>query len=85
MRVVLKVRRKGVLILPKRLREALGVNEGDEVLAEVVGRKVVLSALKPKVVDVNLELVEKILHEEYELERKRYARIVSSEKTGSRH
>jgi len=37
MRVVLKVRRKGVLILPKRLREAVGFEEGDDIVAELSG------------------------------------------------
>lgn len=37
MRIVLKVRRKGIIILPKKLRDALGINEGDEVIVEVTG------------------------------------------------
>jgi len=33
MKVVLKIRRRDIIILPKKLREALGVNEGDLVTA----------------------------------------------------
>ncbi len=81
----MKVRRKGVIILPKRLRDALGVSEGDEVIAEVVEDKLILRALKPKVVDVDPEIVEEILREDYELEKSRYVRMVVGEKAGSRH
>ena len=80
----MKVRKKGVIILPKRLREAIGVNEGEEVIVDVVGDRLILRALKPKVVDVNPEIVEKILSEEYSLESRRYARMISSGKTGPR-
>ena len=69
--MVLKVRRKGILILPKRLRDKVGINEGDEVIVEVKGDKLVMRVLKPKIVDVNPNLVEKLLKEEYELERKK--------------
>ncbi len=83
MRVVLRVRRKGVIILPKRLREAVGIDEGGEVVAEVVGDKLVLRALKPRVVDVDPELIEGLLREEYNLEKRRYWRMVSGEEAGS--
>ena len=76
-KVVLKIRRKGVIILPKRLREALGVDEGDEVIVEVHGDELILRALKPRVVDVDPGIVEELLREEYELERDRYTRMVS--------
>lgn len=63
MRVVLRVRRKGIIILPKKLRKALGVDKGDEVIAEVVGDRLVLRALKPR-------LVEESPHEEHSLGEK---------------
>ena len=81
MRITLKVRKKGIIILPKRLREAVGINEGDEVVADVIGDKIILRALKPRVVDVNPEVVEKLLREEYGLERKRYLRMASGEES----
>lgn len=83
MRAVLKVRKKGVIILPKKLREAVGVGEGEELLAEVVGDKIVMRVLKPRVVDVDPGVVEEVLREEYELEKGRYARIVGRRETGS--
>lgn len=85
MRRVLKVRRKGIVILPKELREALNISEGDEVIAEVVGEKLILRALKPKVVDVDPEILEKLLREEYNVERSRYTRMISSEEGCPRH
>lgn len=39
---MLKVRRKGVTILPKRLREAAGITEGSEVKAEVLPSGILL-------------------------------------------
>lgn len=83
MRVVLKIGKKGVLVLPKRLREVIGLVEGGEVLVEVEGDRLVLKALKPKVVDIDPVLVEELLREEYGLENSRYRRMVSSGETGS--
>ena len=84
MRVVLKVRRKGVIILPKKLREALGIGEGDEVIVEVIGGKLVMRALKPRVVDVDPRVVEEILREERYSEEGRYRRMLPHGEAGSR-
>jgi AbrB family looped-hinge helix DNA binding protein len=75
MRFLLKIRRKGILILPKKLREAVGFEEGDEVIAEVVGDSLVLRALKPKVVDVDPKFVEELLEGEDKFEEHRYKRV----------
>jgi bifunctional DNA-binding transcriptional regulator/antitoxin component of YhaV-PrlF toxin-antitoxin module len=48
MRFLLKIRRKGILIFLKKLREAAGLEEDDEVIAEVIGDSLVLRALKPR-------------------------------------
>ncbi len=40
------------------------------IVAEIVGDKLIMRALKLRVVDVNPKIIEKILREEYELERK---------------
>ena len=85
MRAVLKVHRKGIIILPKRLREALGISNNDEVVAEVIGGKIVLRPLKPKIVDVNPEIVEELLREEYYLEKNRYAEMMPGEEASTRH
>jgi len=77
MRVVLKVRRKGIIILPKRLRETIGINEGEEVVAEILQDRLILRALKPMVVDVDPEVVDELLREEQSVERRRYARMAS--------
>ena len=82
MRVVLKVRKTGVIILPRMLREVVGIDEGGEVVVEVIGDKLLLRALKPKVVDVNPEVVDKLLYEEYGLERNRYSRMISGGEAG---
>jgi len=76
MRFLLKIRRKGILILPKKLREAVGFEEGDEVIAEVVGDSLVLRALKPKVVNVDPKFVEELLEWEDKFEEHRYKRVL---------
>ncbi|MEM1509184.1 MAG: AbrB/MazE/SpoVT family DNA-binding domain-containing protein [Thermofilaceae archaeon] len=68
MKVVLKVGKKGVVILPKALRQVAGISEGD-ILAEAGPGFLVLKPLKPRVVDVNPSLVEQLLREEVEAER----------------
>ena len=71
MRVVLKVRRKGVVVLPKALREAAGIEEGGEVVAEASPGAVVLKPLKLREVGVDPKLVEEILREEGEAEARK--------------
>jgi len=71
-RVILKVRKKGILILPKRLREVTGIEEGDDVIVEAEEGRLIIKVLRPKVVDVDPDLVERFLREEYELEKRKY-------------
>ncbi len=47
-KAVLKVHKKGIIVLPKWIRERVGVNEGDALIAEVKGLKIVLEPLKPR-------------------------------------
>ncbi|ACB39390.1 transcriptional regulator/antitoxin, MazE [Pyrobaculum neutrophilum V24Sta] len=63
-RAVLRVYKKGVVVLPKALREEAGIKEGEEVVAEVVGGAIVIRPLKPRVVDVSPEEVEEAVEEE---------------------
>lgn len=79
----MKIRKKGVLILPKRLREAVGLEEGDDVVVEVVGDGLVLRALKPKVVDVDPKFVEELLREEDRFEEQRLRRMLQSEENSA--
>ncbi len=76
MKMVLKVRKKGVIILPKKLREIIGINEGDEVVVEIKDDKLVMRVLKPKIVDVDPNIVENLLREEYEVEKERYRELL---------
>jgi len=81
MRTVLKVGKKGVIVLPKAFRERVGIEEGGEVLAEVVGDAIVLRPLKPRIVNVDPGIVEAILAEERREWEEKLKRIV--EETGS--
>lgn len=62
--MVVKVHRKGVLILSKALREQVGIKEGDELIVEVIGESIVLRSLKPRVVDADVREVHEIVREE---------------------
>lgn len=75
-KVVLRLRRKGVLILPKSLREAAGIGEG-EVTAEVRDGEIVIRPLKPRVVDVEPSIIEELLGEENRLEEEKFKRALS--------
>lgn len=44
-RDVIKVHRKGVIVLPKSVREALGIEEGSLLMLEVEGDKIVIKPL----------------------------------------
>ncbi|MEB2835822.1 MAG: AbrB/MazE/SpoVT family DNA-binding domain-containing protein [Desulfurococcales archaeon] len=44
----LRVRRKGYIILPKAIREAVGIDEGDEVIVEL-GDGIILKPAKRRV------------------------------------
>jgi len=71
LRVVLRVRRKGVVILPKALRAAAGIEEESEVVAEAGPGVVVLKPLKLREVDIDPEVVERVLREEGEAEARK--------------
>lgn len=74
-RVILKVGKKGVLVLPKGLREAAGIEEG-EVLAEAREGEILIRPLRPIVVEVDPSVVEGLLREEGELEDEKFRRIL---------
>jgi len=72
---ILKVRKKGVVILPKELRARAGIEEDSEVIAEIKGNEVLLRPLKPVIVRVDWAAVEKILHEEDKVEEEKLREI----------
>ena len=75
----MKVRKKGVLILPKKLREASGIDEDSEVVEAKQNMLVVKPFKPPTVVDIDPKLVEKVLSEEHELERRKYGEILEGD------
>jgi len=50
------------------LRKAANIGEGDDVLVEVKDGIILMKVFKPRVVDVEPELIEKLLEEEVKLE-----------------
>ncbi len=59
MTLKVKVGRKGYIILPKAVREAVGIDEGDELIVEI--RDAII--LKPAKRQVNIEKVRRLLAE----------------------
>ncbi len=76
MKTTLKLGKKGILILPKQVREQLGIEEGSPLTAEIQGGKLILQPLKPKIVEVDPNLIDELLREEYRLEEARYRRLL---------
>jgi len=74
---ILKVRKKGVVILPKELRTKTGIEEDSEVVAEIRGNEVLLRPLKPVIVRVDWASVEKILHEGNKVEEEKLREILT--------
>ena len=72
MEAILKVRRKGILIIPKKLRDASGIHEGDEVIVEAKDNMLIIRPLKPKIVDIDPGVIDKLLAEEYGDEARKY-------------
>ncbi len=62
--MILKVRKKGILILPKALRDKTGIRENSDVLVEVRGDSIVLKPLEPKIVDVDPHIINRVVEEE---------------------
>ncbi|BCU68849.1 AbrB/MazE/SpoVT family DNA-binding domain-containing protein [Stygiolobus caldivivus] len=77
--VYLKLRKKGVVIIPKEIREKLGVSEDDILIADIKDGELILRPLKPKIVRVDPKLVDEILKEEGDAERRKEEEIFSSD------
>ena len=71
----MKIRKKGVVILPKELKTKAGIEEDSEVIAEIKGSEVLSRPLKPVIVRVDWAIAEKILHEEDKVEEERLREI----------
>jgi len=74
----LKVRGKGVIVLPKELRLRAGIEENSIVLAEITEKGVLLRALKPITVRVDPAVIEGILSEEGRLEEEKLREIIEN-------
>jgi AbrB family looped-hinge helix DNA binding protein len=75
-RFVLKVGKKGVVILPKRLRAEAGIEEESLILAEVRDNNIILRPLKLVTVSIDWAVVEKLLAEEREDEEEKVLELL---------
>lgn len=77
MKNVIRVGKKGIVVLPKALREEVGIEEGSLLTAEAKGGSLVLTPLRVKIVDVDpeavTELVRRVKLEERVLEERKLA------------
>ena len=62
--MILRIGRRGVLRLPKQLLREVDLKEGDEVIVEVEDNTLIIKPLKPKIVDIDMEIIEHLLQEE---------------------
>ncbi|MHA1606829.1 MAG: AbrB/MazE/SpoVT family DNA-binding domain-containing protein [Candidatus Freyarchaeota archaeon] len=76
---MLKVGRKGIVVLPKALREEMGVGEGDLLVLEKKGEEFSVRPVKPLVVRVDLRRVEELLGEELALEESKFKGMIRCE------
>jgi len=67
----LKVRKKGVIILPKELRIRAGIEENSEVIAEIVDNGVLLRPLKLVTVRFDEKVIDEMLSLEKEVEERK--------------
>jgi len=81
LRVVLRVGRRGVLVIPKALRERVGIEEGGLVEAEVVGDSIVLRPLKPLAVDIDPNAASHLIAEEKRRWEDRLKRVTGETST----
>ncbi|WP_390529089.1 AbrB/MazE/SpoVT family DNA-binding domain-containing protein [Sulfurisphaera ohwakuensis] len=79
----LRLRKKGIIILPKGIREKLGVSENDILIADIKDGELILRPLKPKIVRVNPIVVEEILKDEGDKERRKEEEISFDKKKDS--
>ena len=78
LKTLVKLRKKGILILPKMVREKAGLKEGDELIVSVEGNKIVLKKFEPLKVRVDPKKVEELLRDEFILEDEKFARILQN-------
>jgi len=76
MEMILRVRKKGVIILPKKIREIAGIGENSDVLVKVEKDSIIIKPYKPITVSINPKIIDRILREEYKLEEEKNASIL---------
>mgnify|MGYP000226885087 CR=1 FL=1 len=71
MKARVKVYSKGIIVLPKEIRELAKIREGDLLFVEVRGNEIVMRPIKPKRVSLRgkvQEIVKEVKEEEMALE-----------------
>jgi len=76
LRKIVKLRKKGVLILPKKIREEVGIKEGDDLVVTVKKGEIILRKFEPLKVRIDPDKVDKLLREELELEEEKVEEVL---------
>jgi AbrB family looped-hinge helix DNA binding protein len=80
MEMILRVRKKGVIILPKKIREIAGISEDSDVLVRVEKDSIIIKPYKPITVSINPKMIDRILREEYKLEEEKMHQYLKDSK-----
>ena len=71
MQVITRVGRKGVIVIPKKLRESLGIKEGSHVMMVIRDNAIVIKPFEPRRVKLDgkvSQIVARLKREEIQLE-----------------
>lgn len=72
---ILKVREKGIIIIPKAIRDEAGIKEGDEVIAEADKETIILRKFSLLRVRIERNIIDELIREDLLLEERKYAEI----------
>ena len=71
-RVITRIGKKGVIVIPKGIREALGIEEGSSVIIDIREGEIVITPFTPKRVELGgraSRILREIREEEFKLEK----------------
>ena len=80
---ITKISKKGIIIIPKNVRDAAGFNEGDPIIVKSENGKIILERLENNIVTVNIdqktleEILESIKKDEKILEDNKFKRALN--------
>lgn len=80
---ITKILKKGIIVIPKNVRDEVGLNEGDPVIVKSEKDKIIIERLENNIITVNIDqktlekILESIKKEEKILEDNRFKRVLN--------